>query len=1583
MSDNYNIKIGVDSRSGARGVKQFSSALGEALRTLREFDKRSRSAFDGLKKLASVNIPDIAKKTKAVQKAIETLNRVQINRRMINDLQRLQNALAGFRFNAKAISKVPEALRGLSNLKIDTSFVSTLNQIKAALKGFRGPPKALAQWAGAFTPFAKVKIDSTLAPRLTALKAALKGFPGLPKGLVNLPTFLRGISRNRIPPSVAQGIASLKTALAGFAGPSAAATRNLSALVAALARVSPGHLAQVAAALARLNGLNINVRGLGSMNNAAQRGAGIWTNMGNSIRNTTNAFRGLNNQISLTHHASTLLATALGSVSLGTFVNSVYEAGSALINLKRTMGAIAGTPTEVNDHLSFLKDLTNELPVSLDAVARSYGKFAVAARLSGTSVADTQKVYKGFATALSAMGVSADNQKYAFLALEQMFSKGTIQMEELRVQLGDHIPGVVPMLAEALDVSTSKLLKMIEAGEVGSDALIKLAEVMQSRFGPAVAAAMNTSAAQITSLQNAWTEFKRILFDSGFNAGLGAMARQFAEILRSDDFKKFAADLGRAMGEAFKLIGALGKVLADNRDKVITFAKALAGVMVAYSIVGVLRLLVAPLSVVGGLFSFAATAVRLFGGALALLAGGKAVAAVANIAKSIGVLTGKVMAAVAAFGLLAILSNEILGDGKLAASFGNMLDAFGKRVGKMIGEMTGGVTEMFDLSGVDGFSEYMKEADEYAKKIQDANQINAESIEKNAERYAKLEEQKKRALTTEQQKLWDEINAIGKANEEYQKQLLLIDEIAKKRGFDPKSAEVDRWRKMLAENTLDDRNPAGAMARDYRQELAMMKAKTAEQKALASAQEDYNELLKKGQDVGKEGLEALRQYHEGIARMNGEIGNGVERWAASVGDFNDQVQEAIKDGISSLSDEITNFVTGAEADFASLGRSILKTFVKISLDSMLKDIAGWMGMDGEKKGASMAEKAMEKLAGIGENITTAMTNVYTNGLTINGEPVTGAGGGPNAGMSLAEQYASYGAGKAQSNAAKQAGITRAPLPDIPGTNVAPAGPSTNDRFATEPGFVKPMKTLNDGVRELDRSLKSMPDGWGPGGIIGANTTAKTNRVGFVDPERFAPGVNPNANLGLRGAIDPITTSALPAGGGVSPTINGFTFSKFSEASYQQISNQLMDRLKQDFNLTDNQAGGIVANLAHESVGFRKLQEMKPLVPGSRGGYGIAQWTGPRRREYEAFAAQGGWTTDSPEAQYQFLKHELMGKESRSLSHLRQQSGLGESVVSFQDKFERPGIPHTASRMTHADRIMNGYQPGTGLQPGVDPTATAGIDQMKAKVTEVGQAAQQATPAMDQMKSKLSETGTSAQTGASQTQMANQMKTQSELQMGLTAQQTGIQVQSAGTMAASAGPQFQQAGTAIQQAGTQAQMGAQQAQSATPGLGQFGQGISQLLGPLSSVIPGLGQFGSMILQLLQQLMTGGMGGMGAGLFSEGGYSDSPVTRARVSAAPFMGAPHYSEGTPNTSGGMPAILHDNEAVIPLTRGRKVPVEMNEGDSSRAGRQDYLDRSGPPNLTFHLHGVKDADSFKRSKSQIGNAMTTVQQRSRIRDG
>ena len=154
---------------------------------------------------------------------------------------------------------------------------------------------------------------------------------------------------------------------------------------------------------------------------------------------------------------------------------------------------------------------------------------------------------------------------------------------------------------------------------------------------------------------------------------------------------------------------------------------------------------------------------------------------------------------------------------------------------------------------------------------------------------------------------------------------------------------------------------------------------------------------------------------------------------------------------------------------------------------------------------------------------------------------------------------------------------------------------------------------------------------------------------------------------------------------------GGTFGLF-RIKVPEIASDLMS----DFGLTLEQACGILGNIGHECAGFRTMQEIKPIVPGSRGGWGWCQWTGPRRRAFEAWCEENGFDDLSDDAaNYGFLKHELETTERRALRHLKGTGSLADATRSFMDKFERPGIEHFDSRLNWAREAKTAYRASRG------------------------------------------------------------------------------------------------------------------------------------------------------------------------------------------------------------------------------------------------------------------------------------------------
>lgn len=140
-----------------------------------------------------------------------------------------------------------------------------------------------------------------------------------------------------------------------------------------------------------------------------------------------------------------------------------------------------------------------------------------------------------------------------------------------------------------------------------------------------------------------------------------------------------------------------------------------------------------------------------------------------------------------------------------------------------------------------------------------------------------------------------------------------------------------------------------------------------------------------------------------------------------------------------------------------------------------------------------------------------------------------------------------------------------------------------------------------------------------------------------------------------------------------------------------IAARLLSDLKRDFGLTDAQAAGVVGNLMYESGGFNSLQEIQPTVPGSRGGYGYAQWTGPRRNAFESYAKSNNLDPSSYEANYGFLKHEIETDpyERRQFNTVKKAKTAEEAARIVSDNFLRPGIPNVPARQQLAAQAM-GY-----------------------------------------------------------------------------------------------------------------------------------------------------------------------------------------------------------------------------------------------------------------------------------------------------
>lgn len=135
-----------------------------------------------------------------------------------------------------------------------------------------------------------------------------------------------------------------------------------------------------------------------------------------------------------------------------------------------------------------------------------------------------------------------------------------------------------------------------------------------------------------------------------------------------------------------------------------------------------------------------------------------------------------------------------------------------------------------------------------------------------------------------------------------------------------------------------------------------------------------------------------------------------------------------------------------------------------------------------------------------------------------------------------------------------------------------------------------------------------------------------------------------------------------------------------------VQRKVYDFLYNELHLTDKQAWAVMANIDHESAGWKVDAEENP--DSSETGIGLMQWSSDRRRQLEQFAADRRTTWKDLQTQLEFMKLEYNTTESeaweRFKKHVTETSSPEDDVAYFAgpNGLERAGVINLASRMAH-------------------------------------------------------------------------------------------------------------------------------------------------------------------------------------------------------------------------------------------------------------------------------------------------------------
>lgn len=216
----------------------------------------------------------------------------------------------------------------------------------------------------------------------------------------------------------------------------------------------------------------------------------------------------------------------------------------------------------------FVKNLADSSGVDQIETLSSFAKFSAGA--GDMDAGQKESLFSNVIGISRLMGLSTDEINGILKAFEQMASKGKIQAEELRGQLGDRMAGAFQLFARSLGMTTEELDKAMKDGKVLSkDVLPKVSAEMGRMIDKAGGweKIINSTQTQLGRLSNSWNNNLALMFD-GSQEGLTDFTRSLTNLLNS------LGGQSKSLGES---LGDLMKSMSNGIDDLTTISYRVQG----------------------------------------------------------------------------------------------------------------------------------------------------------------------------------------------------------------------------------------------------------------------------------------------------------------------------------------------------------------------------------------------------------------------------------------------------------------------------------------------------------------------------------------------------------------------------------------------------------------------------------------------------------------------------------------------------------------------------------------------------------------------------------------------------------------------------------------------------------------------------------------------------------------------------------------------------------------------------------------------------------------------------------------------
>lgn len=213
--------------------------------------------------------------------------------------------------------------------------------------------------------------------------------------------------------------------------------------------------------------------------------------------------------------------------------SSLIEAQIAVQQIHFSLVAATGSAQAAANEFEFISNSAARLGLSLQQTASSYGSFLVSANAAKVSLKDTHQLFLATSEAATVFHLSGQRLHSVFYALEQMMSMGVIRTQELKIQLGQSLPGAYENFMNAVRGRGEDFQKMLLTGALDMKTYAAvLAKAIRDTFAPEdVETASQGLNANLGRMQTAVFNFKKELSSGVFEEMASSSVKTLTNLL--------------------------------------------------------------------------------------------------------------------------------------------------------------------------------------------------------------------------------------------------------------------------------------------------------------------------------------------------------------------------------------------------------------------------------------------------------------------------------------------------------------------------------------------------------------------------------------------------------------------------------------------------------------------------------------------------------------------------------------------------------------------------------------------------------------------------------------------------------------------------------------------------------------------------------------------------------------------------------------------------------------------------------------------------------------------------------------------